>query len=65
MRGYGIPVARDEFVSDPAAAEAAAESLGFPVVVKLCGAGLAHKSERDLVRLGVGDALAVDAAVAE
>jgi acyl-CoA synthetase (NDP forming) len=37
----------------------AAERLGFPVVAKLCGDAIAHKTERDLVRLGVGDAEAL------
>ena len=37
-----------------AAARAAAE-LGFPVALKLCGDGIAHKTERDLVRLGLAD----------
>ena len=38
------------------AAVAAAAELGFPVVVKLCGDAIAHKTERGLVRLGLGDA---------
>ena len=32
---------------------AAAEALGYPVVVKLCGDAIAHKTERGLVRLGL------------
>jgi acetyl-CoA synthetase (ADP-forming) len=40
----------------------AARELGFPVVAKLCGAGIAHKTERGLVRLGLEDAQAVRAA---
>jgi len=31
----------------------AAEELGFPVALKLCGRGIAHKTERGLVRLGI------------
>jgi acetyltransferase len=62
---YGVPCASERLVADaPLAARAAAE-LGFPVVVKLCGDGIAHKTERDLVRLGLGDAAAVEAAAAE
>ena len=37
------------------------ETLGHPVVLKLGGAGIAHKTERGLVRLGLAD----DDAVAE
>jgi len=39
----------------------AARAIGHPVVVKLGGAGIAHKTERGLVRLGLID----DAAVAD
>ena len=41
----------------------AADQLGYPVVVKLCGDAIAHKSERGLVRLGLGDRAAVDDAL--
>ena len=59
---HGIPVAREELVSTPEQAAAAASSLGWPVVVKLCGDAIAHKTERDLVRLGLADAASVVAA---
>ena len=62
LAGYGVPVAREELASDPAAAVAAAERIGFPVALKLCGDAIAHKTERDLVRLGLADAGAVRAA---
>ncbi len=62
---YGVPVSREALASDAAGAAAAAASLGFPVVVKLCGDAIAHKTERDLVRLGLGGADAVRAAAQE
>lgn len=62
---YGIPFAREERAVDPEAAGAAAERLGFPVVVKLNGDRIAHKTERGLVRLRLGDRAAVEAAAAE
>ena len=40
-------------------AVAAADELGFPVVAKLSGDAIAHKTERGLVRLGLADADAV------
>jgi acetyl-CoA synthetase (ADP-forming) len=47
------------------AAVDAADSLGYPVVVKLGGDAIAHKTERGLVRLGLASADAVrDAAEA-
>ncbi len=62
---HGVPVAAEVVVGDPAAAVAAAEDLGFPVVAKLCGDAIAHKTERGLVRLGLGDAAAVQRAADE
>jgi acetyltransferase len=56
---YDVPCARERLVATPEEAERAAEELGLPVVAKLCGDGIAHKSERDLVRLGLGSAAAV------
>lgn len=56
---HGVPVAEEVVVADPDAAVDAAERLGFPVVAKLCGDAIAHKTERGLVRLGLGDGDAV------
>jgi acetyltransferase len=65
LAGYGVPCAREALARDAAGAVAAAEGLGFPVVVKLCGEAIAHKTERDLVRLGLADAAAVRRAAEE
>ena len=62
---YGVPVAREALAADPESAAREAERLGFPVVLKLCGASIAHKTERDLVRLGLADAASVGAAARE
>jgi acetyltransferase len=62
---YGIPVSREILADDPEGAARAAAALGFPVVAKLSGDGLAHKTERDLVRPGLLDAAAVRAAAAD
>src|SRR2546422_7632767 len=50
LAGYGVPVAREALVADAEAAACAAAEIGFPVVVKLCGDTVAHKTERSLVR---------------
>ncbi|MFZ9779622.1 MAG: acetate--CoA ligase family protein, partial [Ilumatobacteraceae bacterium] len=55
----GARFPRETVVEDSDAAVRAAEAIGFPVVAKLIGERLAHKSERGLVRLGLGDAAAV------
>jgi len=65
LAGYGVPVAREELAADPEEAAAAAARIGFPVVLKLCGDAIAHKTERDLVRLGLADAASVRAAAGE
>ncbi len=65
LAAAGIPVAPERLCPDADRAVAAAEELGLPVAVKLCGAGLAHKTERGLVRLGLHDAAAVHRAASE
>ena len=62
---HGARVSREEVVADPANAVRAAASIGFPVVVKLVGERLAHKSERGLVKLGLRDAASVESAATE
>jgi acyl-CoA synthetase (NDP forming) len=62
---YGVPAAREALAADAAEATVAAERLGYPVVVKLCGDAIAHKTERNLVRLGLAGAEAVRAAADE
>ena len=46
-------MAPERAAADADAAVIAASALGFPVVLKLNGDGIAHKTERGLVRLGV------------
>jgi acyl-CoA synthetase (NDP forming) len=62
LAGYGIPIAAEQVVADASAAGAAADELGYPVVAKLNGDAIAHKTERGLVKLHLGDRAAVEAA---
>jgi acetyltransferase len=62
LADFGVPLARELLAADPEAAARAAAQIGFPVALKLCGARIAHKTERDLVRLALADAAAVRAA---
>ena len=55
----------EALVSTPEEAAEAADQIGYPVVVKLCGAAIAHKTERGLVKLGLRDGPTVQAAAAE
>jgi acetyl-CoA synthetase len=59
----GVPVPAGRVVRSAEEAAAAAETLGFPVVVKALG--LAHKTEVGGVRLDLGSADEVSAAVME
>lgn len=61
----GVPVLQERVVPTADDAAAAAEELGFPVVAKLNGDAIAHKTERGLVRLNLADADAVRAAAQE
>jgi acetate---CoA ligase (ADP-forming) subunit beta len=65
LREHGIPTVDEVVARDAAAAVAAADRLGYPVVVKATGSGLAHKTERGLVRLGLRGPTDVEAAAAE
>ena len=65
LAALGVPLLDERVVGSPDEAAAAAGDLGFPVVAKLCGDAIAHKTERGLVRLGLSDADAVSAAAAE
>ena len=65
LRGYGVPFADERVVADAATAVDAARAVGMPCVVKLNGDGIAHKTERGLVRLGLRDEASVAAAAEE
>jgi acetate---CoA ligase (ADP-forming) len=65
LRAAGVPTVEERLVAMGEDAARAAESLGYPVALKLCAAGIPHKSEHGLVKLGLRDAAAVRAAAAE
>lgn len=56
LRSYGLPVAPERVAVTADEAVSAADAIGYPVVAKLCGDSIAHKTERGLVRLGLGSA---------
>ncbi len=62
---YGIAVTGEVLTRDRAAAVAAAKKIGFPVVLKVRSADIAHKTEAGAVRIGVADAHAVGQAFDE
>ncbi len=58
----GIALPPERFVARQADVTAAADSIGYPVVLKGIGAKLMHKTERGLVHLSLNDSHAVEAA---
>jgi acetate---CoA ligase (ADP-forming) len=65
LRGFGVPLAETIAVKDAEAAAAAADRLGYPVVLKIDSTDIAHKSDVGGVRIGCGDGAAVRMAFGE
>jgi acyl-CoA synthetase (NDP forming) len=65
LQSYGVPFCAEAVAGSPDEAAAAAEGLGYPVVLKADVEGLTHKTEAGAVRLGLGDAAAVRRACAD
>ena len=65
LSAYGVPFAPERKVTTADNAVAAADEIGYPVVAKLGGDSIAHKTERGLVKLRLASAEAVHAAASE
>jgi acetyl-CoA synthetase (ADP-forming) len=65
LAAHGLPLVPERLCADADEAVAAAEELGYPVVAKLCGDNIAHKTERGLVRLRLADGDAVRSAATD
>ena len=65
LASHGIPICREALVQSEAQALQQAREIGFPVVMKACGAALTHKTEGNLVRLGLASAEDVSRAYRE
>ena len=65
LAAAGLRVTRERRVRSAAEAGAAANEIGYPVVLKGISGTVVHKSDAGLVRLGLGDRAAVEAAFAE
>jgi acetate---CoA ligase (ADP-forming) subunit beta len=53
LHEVGLLLPKERLASSAAEAAEAATEIGFPVVAKLCGDKIAHKTERGLVRLNL------------
>jgi acetate---CoA ligase (ADP-forming) subunit beta len=65
LSAFGVPFPDERVVAGVDDAVGAAGEIGYPVVVKLGGDGIAHKTERALVRLGLGSPEQVAEAASE
>lgn len=69
LGSYGVPFLPEVVIAHPTEASdlrrvVDAAGINFPVVAKLNGNNIAHKTERGLVRLGIADESALESAVA-
>lgn len=62
LSDFGIAVNRGCRINDASELDAAARELGFPLVVKTAMPGIAHKTERGGVHLGIRNRAALEAA---
>jgi len=53
LAAWDIPVTREILVEDRAALAGALAAIGFPLVMKGCAAEIAHKTEKNLVRVDI------------
>jgi acetyltransferase len=62
---FGFPFATEAVVATAHEAADAADAMGYPVVAKLNGDSIAHKTERGLVRLKLANRAAVEQAATQ
>ncbi len=65
LAGHGVPALAGVVVRDAEEAVAAAHGIGYPVVLKILSADIAHKTEAGGVRLALADAAAVRSAATQ
>ena len=53
LKAYGIPVTREITVDNAADLSRAGREIGYPVVLKGCSSEVAHKTEKNLIRLDI------------
>jgi acyl-CoA synthetase (NDP forming) len=65
LAAYGVPVVEERLAKSADEAAAAAQALGYPVVLKAEAPTILHKTELDVVRLGIANEAELRPAYAE
>ena len=65
LASYGIPVTRELLVDTVQDLINAAEEIGYPLVLKGCSSGIAHKTEKGLIRVDIRNEAEAEAAFEE
>ncbi len=65
LASYGIPVTRELLVDNLQALINAAKEIGYPLVLKGCSSGIAHKTEKGLIRVDIRNETEAKAAFEE
>lgn len=65
LNAYGIRTPAEEIAANPTEAAAAAERIGYPVVLKVLSADILHKTEAGGIRVNLSDGPEVRAAAAD
>jgi len=59
LAAYGVPISREILVSTLSEAKAAAKKVKYPVVLKVCSADEAHKTEKGLIAVNLASQAAL------
>jgi len=62
MELYGIPIAQEAIATDPEHARQIAARIGYPVALKVHSADITHKTEAQVVQLGLPDDRSIEPA---
>ena len=65
IAAWGIPITREATAATPEQAVSAAQTIGYPVALKVDSPDLLHKTEAGAIRLGLTDPAQVQAAYAD
>ncbi len=65
MQDFDMPVVKNQPVSTRAELLSAANTIGYPLVLKTASPGIAHKSDAGGVHVGIGDRAGVERAYAD